>query len=132
MTEKDEEQINERLSDLERDLKSMQKQIERLTQEFMGTITILCLPLADGRRIELGFKQIQQLPNKILSVIIRTYISEGKHNDLSFDFLIAPMVNILGFERAWKILSRETIKEFYGEWALSKWDEMAKSHPCEE
>ncbi len=40
------------------------------------------------------------------------------------------MVRVLGFERLWKILERETIQEYYGEWALSKWEEMAKAHSC--
>ena len=124
--------IDERVSDLERELKNTQKQIMRLSEELMGTITILCLPLSNSRKLELGFKQVQQLPRDILKVIIRRYIKESKHSDLSFDAMITPVVSVLGFERAWKVLTRETINEVYGEWALGKWDEMAKSHPCED
>lgn len=124
--------LDERVTDLERDLKNSQKQIEKLTQELMGTITILCLPLSEGRRLELGFKQISELPNNILGIIIDRYVKESKHSDLSFDSMVTPLVSVLGFERAWKVLTREKIKDEYGDWALSKWDEMAKSHPCEE
>jgi hypothetical protein len=132
MAEKEERQPSERLDDLERNFKNIQKQIERLTQELMGTITILCLPLSNGRRLEFGFKQIEQLPNHILQIIIQRYVTESKHSDLSFDEMITPIVSVFGFERSWKVLPRETIKDIYGEWALAKWDEMAKSHPCEE
>ena len=124
--------IDERVSDLEKDLKNTQKQIIKLSEELMGTITILCLPLTDSRKLELGFKQVEQLPNKILNVIIRRYIMESKHSDLSFDTMITPVVSVLGFERAWKVITREIINDVYGEWALGKWDEMAKSHPCED
>jgi len=124
--------MEERVSDLERELKNTRQQIQELTQELMGTVTILCLPLSDGRRLELGFKQIERLPNNILKMIIQRYVKESKLSDLSFDTMITPLVSVLGFERAWKVLSREIIKEIYGEWALGKWDEMAKSHPCED
>ena len=45
--------------------------------------------------------------------------------------MIDPMFLVFGFERLWKILDTETIREFYGEWALGKWDAMGKSHKCE-
>ena len=132
MSKDSETPIDERVSDLERDLETTQKQITKLTQELMGTITILCLPLTNSRKLELGFRQVEQLPNNILKVIVRRYVNESKHSDLSFDLMVTPLVSVLGFERAWKILTRETIKEVYGEWSLGKWDEMAKNHPCEE
>jgi len=132
MSEDSKVPIDERVSDLERELLNTQKQIVKLSEELMGTITILCLPLSNSRKLELGFKQIEQLPNNILRIIIVRYIKESKHSDLSFDTMITPVVSILGFERAWKVLTRETINEVYGEWALGKWDEIAKSHPCED
>lgn len=132
MSEGSEAPIKERVNDLERDLQNTQKQITRLTQELMGTVTILCLPLTDSRKIELGFKQVEQLPNNVLKVIVKKYVEESKHSDLSFDAMVTPVVGVLGFERAWKVLTRDTIKEVYGDWSLGKWDEMAKSHPCED
>ena len=124
--------IEERVAYLERELTTAQKQISNLTQELLGTITILCLPLSQSKKLEVGFKLISELPPKILEVIVKKYVQESKNVDISFDTMISPIVNILGFERAWKVLSRETVKDSYGEWALSKWDEMAKSHKCED
>ncbi|PJC49821.1 MAG: hypothetical protein CO032_08080, partial [Nitrosopumilales archaeon CG_4_9_14_0_2_um_filter_34_16] len=126
MSKDSEAPIDERVNDLERELKNTQKQITKLSEELMGTITILCLPLTHSRKLELGFKQVEQLPNNILKVIIRRYIMESKHSDLSFDTMITPVVSVLGFERAWKVITRTTINEVYGEWSLGKWDEMAK------
>ena len=98
----------------------------------MGTITILCLPLQKGRRLELGFKQISKIPNSILTVILERYVIESKNSDLNFDEMINPVVSVLGFERAWKILTKTTIRKNYGDFAIMRWEEMAKSHSCEE
>ena len=132
MTDSNDATLEERVSDLEKELKTTQKQIIRLTEELMGTITILALPLSNVRKLELGFTSIRDLPNKPLKIIIHRFVIESKNSDLNFDEMITPIVSVLGFERAWKLLSREIIKETYGDWALGKWEEMAKSHPCEE
>jgi hypothetical protein len=124
--------LEERVAYLERELTTSQKQITNLSQELLGTITILCLPLSQSKRLEIGFKLLRELPPKILEVIVKRYVQESKSADLNFDGMISPIVNMLGFERAWKILSRETIKDSYGDWALGRWDEMAKSHECED
>jgi hypothetical protein len=97
----------------------------------MGAITILCLPISTSRKLEIGFKMIEKLPDDTLKMIIKRYVEEGKKSDVSFDNMIDPMVRILGFERLWKILDAETIRLHYGEWALAKWQDMAKSHHCE-
>ena len=131
MSDSNEVPIEERVSYLEKELINSRKQIEELYEELMGTITILCLPLNKGRRLELGFKQIKKLPNNALQMIIKRYVIESKKMDLSFDEMINPVVSVLGFERSWKLLSSESIMEIYGEWAVGKWEEMAKAHPCE-
>ena len=128
----DDTPIENKVEYIEQELKLMRREMIKLTEEFMGTITILCLPLTDSRRLELGFKQISELPNAPLKVIVRRYVMESKMSDLKFDDMVDPMVRMLGFERLWKILDAETIKNNYGDWALSKWQEMAKNHPCEE
>lgn len=124
--------LPERVSYLEDELKSTKKQLLNLTEELMGTITILCLPLPRGRRLELGFKQISKIPDNILKLIVERYVIEAKNSDLSFDDMISPVVSVLGFERSWKILTISTIRKNFGEWAVGKWEEMAKNHPCEE
>jgi len=124
--------IEERVSYLEKELTSSRKQIEKLYEELLGTITILCLPINKTRRLELGFKQVEKLPNNPLKMIIQRYVIEGKKIDLSFDEIVNPIVSVLGFDRAWKLLSSETIRENYGEWAQSKWEEMGRNHTCEE
>lgn len=132
MSSDDDAPMGDRVSYLERELKTAQQQITALTENLLGTITILCLPLSVGKRLEIGFKQIKDLPDDILTIIVKRYVQEAKYSDVSFDEMISPLVAILGFERAWKILSRETVKDNYGEWALNKWEEMARNHPCED
>jgi len=124
--------IEERVSYLEKELTSSRKQIEKLYEELLGTITILCLPLNKTRRLELGLKQVEKLPNNPLKMIIQRYVIESKKIDLSFDEIINPIVSVLGFDRAWKLLPSETIREIYGEWASAKWEEMGRNHTCEE
>ena len=124
--------MNEAIEYLEKELTSSRKQIEKLYEELLGTITILCLPLNKTRRLELGLKQVEKLPNNPLKMIIQRYVIESKKIDLSFDEIINPIVSVLGFERAWKLLPSEIIKENYGEWAEAKWEEMGKNHSCEE
>ena len=110
----------------------MKKQVESLTEQLFGSITILCLPLPRGRRLEIGFKQIGGLPNGVLGMIVKRYIAESRTSDLSLDEMLSPVVTVFGFERAWKIIGRDDLRDAYGEYAVLKWEEMAKSHPCEE
>lgn len=132
MSEPTEIPLEEKVSYLEDELKSTQKQIMNITQELMGTVILLCLPLSKGRRLELGFKQIRKIPDAILKTIIETYVGESKHSDLNFDEMISPVVTMLGFERSWKILPTEIIRKYYGDYSAAKWMEMAKDHNCEE
>ena len=122
----------ERIAYLEEELRAMKKQVESLTEQLFGSITILCLPLPRGRRLEIGFKQIGGLPNGVLGMIVKRYIAESRTSDLSLDEMLSPVVTVFGFERAWKIIGRDDLRDAYGEYAVLKWEEMAKSHPCEE
>jgi hypothetical protein len=122
----------ERVSFLEKELEGVMKEIKRMTETLFGTIAILCLPLSKGKRIEYGFKQLRLLPNDILVLIIKTYLEESKNSDLTFAEAVSPIINMLGFERAWKILPASTIKGIYGDWAVHEWEEMAEKHSCEE
>ena len=131
ISEPDDAPIENKIQYLEDELKTMKKEMIRMIEDFMGTIAILCLPLSVQKRLEIGFKQIQQLPNTPLKVIMKRYVIESKASNLSFDDMINPIVSVLGFERAWKILDGETIKDNYGDWDLNRWKEMAKSNPCE-
>ena len=124
--------IEERIDTLEQELKTAKKQIERLTEELIGTIAINCLPLPQSKKLAIGFKMLKILPQAPLIIIIKRYVAESRMSNLSFDEMINPIVNELGFERAWKVLSHETIKDVYGDWDLNRWKEMAKSHPCED
>lgn len=132
MSQPDEAPIEDRIEKVEEELKNVNKQMERLVEQLMGTITILCLPMPTSRKLELGFKMIEKIPDSILQVIVRRYIEEGKKSDVKFDDMIDPMVRIFGIERSWKLIDRETIKENYGELALNKWDELGRTHKCEE
>ena len=122
---------SERIEYLEGELKAVKKQIESLTEQLFGSITILCLPLPRGKRLELGFKQVERLPNGVLNVIVKRYISESRTSDLSFEEMLSPLVAVFGFERAWKIIGIDHLRDTYGDYAVLRWEEMAKSHPCE-
>jgi len=65
-----------------------------------------------------------------LKIIIRRYVEESKKVDMKFDDMIDPLFIVFGFERLWKLLDSETIREFFGEWALNKWNEIGKNHEC--
>lgn len=134
-SDKDEKDIvppEERISYLEKELENTKKDLRRITENLFGAVAILCLPLNHATRIEYGMKQLEPLPNNALSQIIKTFVKEGKNAELPFEQIISPLVSILGFERAWKILSKETIKNYYGDWAVHMWEEMAKKYPCED
>ena len=122
---------SERIAYLEEELKGMKKKLELLTEQLFGSITILCLPLPRGKRLELGFKQVERLPNGTLAVIVKRYISESRTSDLNFDDMLSPLVAVFGFERAWKIIGIDHLRDTYGDYAVLRWEEMAKSHPCE-
>lgn len=128
----DEMSVEERLDLLTQSIENAGKQMERLTEQLMGTIVILCLPMSSTKKLEFGFKAIEKLPSHILKIIIRRYIEESKRVDLKFDDMIDPMFVVFGFEQLWHLVDRETIREFYGEWALNKWDTLGKSHKCED
>ena len=132
ISEPDDAPIENKVQYLEQELKTLRKQMTRMTEEFMGTIAILCLPLSNSKRLEIGFKQIRDLPNVPLKVIMKRYVIESKLSNMSFDEMINPIINVLGFERAWKVVDDETIRDNYGEWDLNRWKEMAKTHSCEE
>lgn len=70
----------------------------------LGSVAILCLPLPQGRRPEIAFRQMESLPNAVLGAILRRYISESRAGGLIFDAVLSPVVGVLGFERARKII----------------------------
>ena len=131
MEEKNGASDSERIRLLEGELKAIRKQIETLTEELFGSIAILCLPLSRNRRLELGFKQIGRLPNGVLRVIVKRYMAEGRASDIAFDEMVGPVVAAFGFERAWKIISAGDLRDAYGDYAVLRWEDMAKAHPCE-
>lgn len=122
---------NERTAYLEGELKAM-KQLESLTEQLYGSITIPCLRLPRGKRLELGFKQAERLPNGALAVIVKRYILENRTSDLNFDDVLIPLVAVFGLERVWKIISIDHLRDAYGDYAVLRREEMAKSRPCEE
>jgi hypothetical protein len=89
------------------------------------------LSISTKRRLEIGFNLIKSLADETLKSIIGRYVSEASKSELTFDDIIDPLVRVIGFERAWKILARKMIRETFGEWALARWLEMAKTHACE-
>ena len=113
--------LEERVDLLTSSIENAGKQMERLTEQLMGTIVILCLPMTSAKKLEFGFKSIEKLPNHILKIIIRRYVEESKKADMKFDEMVDPLFLVFGFEKLWKLLDRETIKEFYGEWALNSY-----------
>lgn len=131
MDENGDAPTSERIAYLEEELKAMKKQVRSLTEQVLGSVAILCLPLPQGKRLEIAFKQIENLPNRVLGVIVRRYITASRMGDLSLDDMLSPVVGVLGFERAWKIIEIDHLRETYGNYAILRWEEMAKSHPCE-
>lgn len=131
MDENGDAPAGERIAYLEEEIKAIKKQVRSLTEQVLGSVAILCLPLPQGKRLEIAFKQIENLPNGVLEVIVRRYVSESRTSDLSFDDMLSPVVGVLGFERAWKIIDKSHLSKTYGDYAVLRWEEMAKSHPCE-
>jgi hypothetical protein len=86
------------------------------------------------RKLEVGFKLLvnSRLDDTVLKDIIGRYLSECAKNDLSFDSSIEPMIESMGFERLWKIMDKERLKEHFGEWSLYRWTELARGHKCED
>ena len=121
---------SERIAYLKGELKVM-KQLESLTEQLFGSITILCLLLPRGKRLGLGFKQVERLPNGTLAVIVKHYILESRTSDPNFDYVLIPLVAVFGFERAWMIIGIGHLRDAYGDYAVLRREEMAKSHPCE-
>lgn len=107
----------------------VKKQLELLTVQLFGSITILCLPLPRGKCLGLGFNQVGRLPNGVLNMIVKRYISESRTSDLSFDEMLSPLVAV--FERAWKIIGIAHLHDTYEGYAILRWEKMAKSHRCE-
>ena len=120
----------ERIAYLEGELKAM-KQLESLTEQLFGSITILCLRLPCGKRLDLGFKQAERLPNGTLPVIVKRYILESRASDLNFDDALIPLVAVFRFERAWKIIGIDHLRDAYGDYVVLRREAMAKSRPCE-
>lgn len=116
---------------LEDEPKATKKQVKSLTGRLFASITILCLPLPRGRRLKLGLKQVECLPNGILTVIARRCISESRTSDPNFDGMPGPLAVVLGFERAWNTVSIDHLRDTYGSYAALRREETAKSQPCE-
>lgn len=122
---------SKRIAYLEGELKAMKKQLESLTEQIFGSITILCLPLPRSKRLELGFKQAERLLNGTLPVIVGRYISESRTSDLNFGDVLILLVAVFGFERAWEIIGIDHLRDTYGNYGVLRREVMARSHPCE-
>ena len=122
---------SERITYLEQEVKALNKQVGSLTEQVLGSVVILGLPLPRGRRLEIAFRQIENLPSGVLGVIAGRYVRESRMSGLNFDGMMGPLVAALGFERAWKIINIDQPRRTYGDYAVLRWEEMAKSHPCE-
>lgn len=95
---------SERMVYLEEEAKSLGRQVRSLTGQVLGGVVILCLPLPRGRRLEIAFRQMENLPNGVLGAIVRRYVAESRMSDLGFDDMLSPVVAAFGFERARKII----------------------------
>jgi hypothetical protein len=126
--------IEERISDLERNFEALFKSINRRNQELVGQLLTLSLPMSNKRRLEttaLILKTIN-LDDAILKSIFLRYFNEGIKSDLKFEDLIEPLINTLGFEKLWKIIDKEIIRERFGIVAESKWLAFEKQYPCKD
>ncbi len=126
-----EESAEEKIETLKHEIELIHREVRRRNDEMLGYLTVLCLPMSTKRRLEIGFNLIKSLADETLKSIIGRYVSEASKSELTFDDIIDPLVRVIGFERAWKILPLKMIRETFGEWALARWLEMAKTHACE-
>ncbi len=117
-----------RIASLETELGAVKDQVRSLAEQVPGIIAALCLPLPRASRLEMTFRYMEKLPNDALGAIVRRYISESRMAGLSFDDMLIPVVNVLGFERAWEIIEANHLRETYGGHAALRWEGMGGSH----
>lgn len=117
-----------RIACLEAELGAVKDQIRSLAEQVPGIIAILCLPLPRASRLEITFRQMEDLPNDALGAIVKRYISESRMSGLGLDDMLIPVVNVLGSERARDIIDANHLRETYGDCAALRWEGMGGSH----
>ncbi len=123
--------LQEQIDLLKQELEILHRTNRRRDENLLGVVTILCLPMSEKRKLEIGFALIKDLENQLLIPIIDRYLKECKKSEVSFDDIFDPMVRAIGFEKLWSVIDKAKIRDLFGEWALTRWIDMAKSHPCE-
>ena len=123
--------LEEQVEFLRRELQTLHSENRRRAEELMGILTILCLPMSNKRRMEIGFSVVKNLSNEKLGPLLERYIKEAMRSEMGFDEIFEPMIKTVGFERLWKLIDKRKIQELFGELTLGRWIEMGKSHPCE-
>lgn len=123
--------VDVRIEWLEEELDGMKGQVRSLVEQMPGIIAILCLPLPRGRRLEIAFRGMENLPNAALGAIVKHYISESRMSGLSLDDALSPVVEVLGFERARKIIRASHLRETYGDHAALRWEKMGEGRSHE-
>ena len=93
-----------RIAHLEEEVKAVRMQAGSLAGQVLGGAAILRLPLPRGRRLEIAFREMENLPNGVLGAIVRRYVAESRMSDLGFDDMLSPVVAAFGFERARKTI----------------------------
>lgn len=71
------------------------------------------------------------MPNAALGAIVKHYISESRMSGLSLDDALSPVVEVLGFERARKIIRASHLRETYGDHAALRWEKMGEGRSHE-
>ena len=106
------------------------KQIGSLTEQLLGSITIHCLSLPRGKRLGLGFQQVERIPIGVLNVIVKRYMSKGWTCDFSFDEMLSLLAVATSFELAWSIIGIGRLCDAHGDCAALSWAAVAERHPC--
>lgn len=128
---------SERMAYPEEELKAAKKQVQSQTERFFGCIAILCLPPSPppppprGRRLDLGFRQAEHIPNGIPAVTAKRRISESGTGGLDFDYMPSLLVAVFGLEREWNTIGIDRLRDAYGGYAALMREDTAKSQPCE-
>jgi hypothetical protein len=124
--------LEERIRNLELGQETMQRYLPRISQELLGYLLILSLPMSDRRRLELTSALLNKikLDDATLGLILLRYFNEGKLSDFGFDDIINPLVKTFSFDRLWKVVDVEQVREIFGEMAVARWNELERYSPC--
>jgi hypothetical protein len=128
----DELNTEDRIKNLEMSQEALSKYLLRVNQNMLGYLLILSLPMTTKRRLELTSSLLNSisLDDLVLRDVLIRYLHEGRLGEINFEQLLEPLVKVFGFDRLWKMIKVEDVREIFGEMAVIRWLELEKHSPC--